>query len=196
MEQLKGTYYRQTGTHDFCGCEILPPPTYEIERIMIDHVEFFEEIKINGQKKQNAFVVTFAKNPYTTLPFCLNSGNSKRLAKQTWDVKLADGSTVQGRIDLVRNFPVRLCRELTRDPSDGGQIYGLRISKIPAAAESAKPAPAASQKKVLPEDKVDVVINWAKEKGKTIADVEELYEMNQKVHDAIVKALSVEDLPE
>ena len=195
MDNQLGNYYRKTGSHDFCGCEILPPPKYEIERIVIDHIVFHNEIKINGQKKQNAFVAYFAPNPYTTLPFCLNSGNAKRLAKRTWSIVVEDGLECQGRIDLLHNIPVRLCRELTRDPSDGGQVYGLRISQLDPAPED---VPRPQKKKTITEDKVDVVVDWAKKNGKTIADIEAMYEMSQPIHDALVDALhgNEDDLPE
>lgn len=195
MDNQLGNYYRKTGSHDFCGCEILPPPKYEIERIVIDHIVFHNEIKINGQKKQNAFVAYFAPNPYTTLPFCLNSGNAKRLAKRTWSIVVEDGLECQGRIDLLHNIPVRLCRELTRDPSDGGQVYGLRISQLDPAQEE---APRPQKKKTITEDKVDVVVEWAKKNGKTIADIEAMYEMSQPIRDALVDALhgNEDDLPE
>lgn len=196
MENQLGNYYRKTGIHDFCGCEILPPPKYEIERIVIDHIVFHDEIKINGQKKQNAFVAYFAPNPYTTLPFCLNSGNAKRLAKKTWSIVVEDGLECQGRIDLLHNIPVRLCRELTRDPSDGGQVYGLRISLFEPA-----PAPAPAKKKVVTDDKIDATIAWAKKNGFTIEQVAETLDFaNETVKNAIADALSApevkEDLPE
>ena len=173
MDNQLGNYYRKTGNHDFCGCEILPPPKYEIERIVIDHIIFHEEIRINGQKKQNAFVAYFAPNPYTTLPFCLNSGNAKRLAKKTWSIIVEDGLECQGRIDLLHNIPVRLCRELTRDPSDGGQVYGLRISQLDPAPES---VPAQPQKKVITDDKVSVILEWANKNGLTLADIAKQYD--------------------
>lgn len=196
MDNQLGNYYRKTGIHDFCGCEILPPPKYEIERIVIDHIVFHDEIKINGQKKQNAFVAYFAPNPYTTLPFCLNSGNAKRLAKKTWSIVVEDGLECQGRIDLLHNIPVRLCRELTRDPSDGGQVYGLRISLLDPA-----PAPAPAKKKVVTDDKIDATIAWAKKNGFTIEQVAETLDFaNETVKNAIADALSApevkEDLPE
>lgn len=198
MNNQLGTYYRKAGNHDYCGCEILPPPKYEIERIVIDHVSFFDEIRINGQKKQNTFVAYFAPNPYTNLPFCLNSGNSKRLAKRTWSVIVEDGLECQGRIDLLHNIPVRLCRELTRDPSDGGQVYGLRISQLDPAPETAAPA----AKKVITEDKIQVTVDWAKKNGKTLDDIAAMYDFeSDAVHDAVADALSApapttEDLPD
>lgn len=187
MENQLGNYYRKTGIHDFCGCEILPPPKYEIERIIIDHVVFHEEIKINGQKKQNAFVAYFAQNPYTKLPFCLNSGNAKRLAKQTWNNIVEDGTECQGRIDLLHNIPVRLCRELTRDPSDGGQVYGLRISKLAPAPE------ATSQLKPLTEDRIPAAVKWMQENGKGIEDVKKIYLLAPDIEEKLIAAS--DDLP-
>ena len=189
MDNQLGNYYRKTGIHDFCGCEILPPPKYEIERIVIDHIVFHNEIKINGQKKQNAFVAYFAPNPYTTLPFCLNSGNAKRLAKKTWSIVVEDGLECQGRIDLLHNIPVRLCRELTRDPSDGGQVYGLRISQLDPAPE----APA--QKKAIQENQIQTIVDWAKKNGYGIEKVAEKYDFaSDAVKQAIIDAL--DDLPQ
>ena len=192
MENQLGNYYRKTGIHDFCGCEILPPPKYEIERIVIDHIVFHNEIKINGQKKQNAFVAYFAPNPYTTLPFCLNSGNAKRLAKKTWSIVVEDGLECQGRIDLLHNIPVRLCRELTRDPSDGGQVYGLRISQLDPAPEA---APQPAQKKAIQEDQIQKIVDWAKKNGLNIDQIAEKYDFaSDAVKQAIIDQL--EDLPE
>ena len=58
-------------------------------------------------------------------------------------------------------------------------------------------APAATQptqkKKEVTEDKVQVVIEWAQKNGKTIEDIEKMYDMSQPVRDAIADALS--DLP-
>ena len=196
MAEHLGTYYRQTGNHDYCGCEILPPPSYEIERIIIERIQFHKEIRINGQKKQNAFVAYFSANPYTTLPFCLNSTNAKRLAKQSWNTIVEDGLECQGRIDLLKNFPVRLNRELTRDPSDGGQIYGLRISKYPAAdaPESSTPvATPAAQKKVITEAVLEKTVAWAKGKGMTFEQVAEIFDFEgEAIKDAVADALSPE----
>lgn len=178
------------------GCECLPGPRFEIERIVISRIDFKESIQVNGQKKENVFEAVFAPNPYTNLPFLLNSTNAKRIAKMFWDTPVQDGTPCEGRINLLENIPVRLCRELTRDPSDGGQVYGLRISKLPAAAEAPASAPAAPQKKVVPEDKVQAVIDWAKKENKTFADVAKVCDFaSEDVRAAIAKAL-VDDLPE
>lgn len=191
MDNQLGTYYRKAGNHDYCGCEILPPPKYEIERIVIDHVSFFDEIRINGQKKQNTFVAYFAPNPYTNLPFCLNSGNSKRLAKRTWSIIVEDGLECQGRIDLLHNIPVRLCRELTRDPSDGGQVYGLRISQLDPAPETAVPA----KKKVITADKVEAIVAWAKKGDLDIDGIAKKYDFeSDEVRQEIIKQLG--DFPD
>lgn len=186
-----GNYYRKTGTHDYVGCECLPPPKYEIGRIVIERVEFYNEIKINGQKKQNAFVAYFAPNPYTSLPFCLNSGNAKRLAKQTWNTIVEDGTECQGRIDLLKNVPVRLCRELTRDPSDGGQVYGLRISKYMPDPEPEPAAQAPAAKKVITDEVIEKTVKWAKGKGLTFEQLAEKFDFaNETVKDAVQDAMT------
>ena len=188
----EGVYYRMAGKITHAGCECLPGPRFEIERIVISHIDFKESIQVNGQKKENVFEAIFAPNPYTNLPFLLNSTNAKRIAKMFWDTPVQDGTPCEGRINLLENIPVRLCRELTRDPSDGGQVYGLRISKIPAAAEA--PAPAA--KKVITADKVETIVNWAKKNGFSIDQVAEKYDFeSDAVKDSIASSLK-DDLPE
>lgn len=184
MEDQRNIHYRVGGKLTHCGIECLPGGK-DIERIIIARIEYKESEMINGRTEKGVWVAHFAPNPYTQLPFILNSTNRKRLVKLY--------PQCEGYLARLENVAVRLTKEETRDVQDGGTTWGLRISKIPAAAEPAKAAPAAPQKKVLPEDKVQAVIDWAREKGKTVADLEALYEMSQPVHDAIVDALN--DLP-
>ena len=186
--EKKGVYYRMAGKITHAGCECLPAPNFEIERIIISHIDFKDSIKVNGQTKERVFEAFFAPNPYTDLPLLLNSTNAKRIAKQFWDTKVADGTPCEGRINLLENIPVRLCRELTRDPSDGGQVYGLRISQVPAAEEAAP-----ATRKQLPADKVDVVVKWALERGLALEEVEKKYEMSDEVRELVKSKL--EDLP-
>ena len=80
---------------------------------------------------------------------------------------------------------MRLTKEKCRDVQDGGETWGLRISKIPAAEE---------RKKEITEDKIDAVVKWAREKGKTLADIEETYVMSDAVRIALSEQL--DDLPE
>lgn len=77
-----------------------------------------------------------------------------------------------------------MTKELTRDPKDGGQVYGLRISPIPAKT----PEPA--EKIKCGEDMVETVVAWAKENGKTIDELTSIYEMTETVKNAIIDALN------
>lgn len=201
MEQ--GVYYRRGSKSDFAAVDMLPGGA-DIPRIVIEKITFHEDISINGRKDKEIFTAKFAQNPWCNKEMVLNSTNKSRIAKMYWNTPVEDGTPCEGRINLLKNIAVRLTKEEARDVQMGGTTYGLRISKIGPASEQemqkwmvehgfAKPAPAAPQKKVLPEDKVQAVIDWAREKGKTVADLEALYEMSQPVHDAVVDALN--DLP-
>lgn len=203
MDQI-GTYYKRGSKSDFAAVDMLPGGK-DIPRIIISKITFHEQITINGRKETEIFTATFAPNPWCSKDFVLNSTNKARIAKAHWNDIVEDGTACEGRIDLLKNIAVRLTKEEARDIQNGGTTFGLRVSKIGPASEQemqkwmvehgfAKPASAAPQKKVLPEDKVQAVIDWAKEKGKTVADLEALYEMSQPVRDAIVDALN--DLPE
>lgn len=179
-----GIHYRTGGKLTHCGCECLPQGQ-DIPRIIIEKIEFRDREQINGRTEMGVWVATFAPNPYTKLPFILNSTNRRRLAKMF--------PQVDGCINLLKNIPVRLTREKTRDVQDGGETWGLRISKMPAAPEpkAAAPAPAKpAAKKVITEDKVDAVVAWAKENGKTVADIEAVYDMSEVVKNAIIDALA------
>ncbi len=143
----KGIHYRTGGKLSHSGCEILPEGK-DIEYIVIEKVEFKETEEIAGRKETGVWIATFAPNPYTKLPMVLNSTNRKRLSK------LANNEY----INLIKNFPVRLCKEACKDAQDGGMTVGLRISKIPATrptttkspvATETVAKPAAPQKKVL-----------------------------------------------
>lgn len=201
MEQ--GVYYRRGSKSDFAAVDMLPGGA-DIPRIVIEKITFHEDISINGRKDKEIFTAKFAQNPWCNKEMVLNSTNKSRIAKMYWNTPVEDGTPCEGRINLLKNIAVRLTKEEARDVQMGGTTYGLRISKIGPASEQemqkwmvehgfAKSAPAAPQKKVLPEDKVQAVIDWAREKGKTVADLEALYEMSQPVHDAVVDALN--DLP-
>lgn len=189
--EKEGVYYRMAGHITHAGCECLPAPHFEIGRIIISHIDFKDSIQVNGQRKENVFEAYFAPNPYTNLPFLLNSTNAKRIAKMFWDTKVEDGTPCEGRINLLKDIPVRLCRELTRDPSDGGQVYGLRISKLPASPESA-PKPKALP--VLTADKVEAAKNWMAQNGKTIDDVKKQYLVPADLEAKLKE--SDEDLPD
>lgn len=182
MEDQRNIHYRTGGKLTHCGVECLPNGN-DIERIVIAKIEYKESEMINGRSENGVWVAHFAPNPYTNLPMLLNATNRKRLVKQFPD---CDGYPAR-----LENVAVRLTKEKTRDVQDGGETWGLRISKLPAADA---PAPAPAQKKEIPEDKIQTVVDWAKKNGKTMADIEVMYNMSQTVHDAIADAL--DDLPE
>lgn len=176
MEDQRNIHYRKGGRLTHCGVECLPDGK-DIERIIIARIEYKESEMINGRTENGVWVAHFAKNPYTDLPMLLNATNRKRLVKLFPE---CDGYPAR-----LENVPVRLTREKTRDIIDGGETWGLRISKIPASAE---------QKKVVTEDKVQAVVDWAVKNGLTVEQVAEKYDFaSDTVREAIVDALN--DLP-
>ena len=182
MQDQRNIHYRVGGKLTHCGVEVLPGGK-DIERIIIARIEYKESEMINGRTENGVWVAHFAQNPYTTLPFILNATNRKRLVKQFPDC--------DGYIARLENVPVRLTKERTRDVQDGGETWGLRISKIPAAAESAP-----AKKKVITEDKVGVIVEWAKNQGYGIDNVAKMYDFaNDSVRELINNAL-IDDLPE
>lgn len=188
MDNQENIHYRVGGKLTHAGVEMLPEGK-DIPRIIIERIEYKESEMINGRSEFGVWVAHFAQNPYTSLPFILNATNRKRLIKQFPE---CDGYPAR-----LKNIPVRLTKEKCRDVQDGGETWGLRISKTPAEQES---APAAQSKKVITEDKIDVVVKWAKENGKTIGDISHMYDFaSDTVKDAIADALGQkpkDDLPE
>lgn len=164
-ESVKGTHYRMGGKLTHAGVECLPEGK-DIERIVIERIDFKESENVAGRTEKNVWVATFAKNPYTELGMILNSTNRKRIVKLFPECN--------GYIDRLRNIPVRLTKELTRDPSTGDDTYGLRISKIPA---SALPK--------LPDEKIEGCKKWLGE-GHTIEELKSMY----TVSDEQIKLLS------
>lgn len=162
-----------------CGVECLPQGQ-DIPRIVIERIEYKEKEMINGRSEEGVWVAHFAQNPYTNLPFILNATNRKRLIKQFPE---CDGYPAR-----LKNIAVRLTKERCRDVQDGGETWGLRISKLPAEG----PAP----KKVITDDKVGTIVDWAKKNGYTIDKVAEKYDFaSESVRKTIALALS-NDLPE
>lgn len=179
MEDQRNIHYRKGGKLTHCGVECLPDGK-DIERIIIARIEYKESEMINGRTENGVWVAHFAPNPYTDLPFILNATNRKRLVKQFPE---CDGYPAR-----LENVAVRLTREKTRDVQDGGETWGLRISKIPAAAAEAP------KKKVVPESKIDAIVEWAQKNGYDFEKVAEVYDFeSDTVRDAIADALN--DLP-
>lgn len=179
----KMIHYRTGGRLTHCGVECLPNGR-DIERIIIARIEYKESEMINGRTENGVWVAHFAPNPYTSLPMLLNATNRKRLVKQFPE---CDGYPAR-----LENIPVRLTKEKTRDVQDGGETWGLRISKIPASPED---APKPAQRKVITEDKIDAVVKWAKENGISVDAIANDYDFaSDTVRQAIADAL-VDDLP-
>lgn len=180
MTQIQeNIHYRTGGKLTHCGVECLPNGA-DIERIVIEHIEYKDTESINGRVEQGVWIAHFAPNPYTALPFILNATNRKRLVKQFPEC--------EGYPARLKNIAVRLTKERCRDVQDGGETWGLRISKLPASEEKAP------QKKVITSDKIQVIVDWASKNNKTIADIEAMYDFESgAVRQSIVDAL--DDLP-
>lgn len=190
MEDQKSIHYRVGGKLTHAGVEMLPGGK-DIERIIIASIEYKESEVINGRTEKGVWVAHFAPNPYTNLPLILNSTNRKRLVKLYPDC--------DGYLARLENVAVRLTKEETRDVQDGGTTWGLRISKIPASDAPTTTAQPKKEKKVITKDKVDTIINWARENGKTIDDISSMCDFeSDSVKNAIASALSSpnDDLPE
>lgn len=186
MEDQRNIHYRTGGKLTHCGCECLPGGK-DIERIIIARIEYKESETINGRTETGVWIAHFAQNPYTALPLVLNATNRKRLVKLFPDC--------DGYIARLENVPVRLTREKTRDVQDGGETWGLRISKIPASDAPASPAPAAAAKKVIQESQIQTIVDWANKNKKTIEQIAEKYDFaSDAVKQAIIDAL--DDIPE
>lgn len=182
MESQENIHYRVGGRLTHCGVECLPQGK-DIPRIIIERIEYKEKEMINGRAEEGVWVAHFAPNPYTKLPFILNATNRKRLIKQFPDC--------EGYPARLKNIAVRLTKERCRDVQDGGETWGLRISRLPAEEEQAP------QKKVITEDKVDVIVSWALNNNKTLEDVARQYDFaSDEVKEAVRKGIVNDDLPE
>lgn len=182
MEDQRNIHYRVGGRLTHCGVECLPNGK-DIERIIIARIEYKESEMINGRTEKGVWVAYFAQNPYTNLPMILNATNRKRLVKLFPEC--------EGYPARLQNVPVRLTKELTRDAQDGGDTWGLRISKLPAAPEA---APHAKVLPILTADKIEAAKNWMAQNGKTIEDVKKQYQVPADLEAKLKE--SDEDLPD
>lgn len=198
VQNQENIHYRAASKATHSGVEVLKGHK-EVPRIIIERVEYVENISINGRTEKCAFVAYFQpNNGFAELPMIINQTNARRLTKLYPDC--------QGYLARLKNVAVRLTSEPCKDPNGGGQTVGLRISQIPAASEQemqqwlvdngyAQPA----QKKVITEDKVQVIVDWAKKNGMGIEQVAAQYDFeSDTVRDAITDALNTnnDDLPE
>ena len=168
----QGIHYRTGGKLTHAGCEMLPNGK-DIEYIVIERIEYKEEESIGGRMERGVWVAYFAKNPYTNLPMVLNSTNRKRIAKLFPEV--------EGSINLLKNVAVRLTREKTRDVQDGGETWGLRISRMPAKK------PVAPKKDVLTEQHANWVkcVKWLAD-GKDIESLRGKYDITKEIEEKLV----------
>lgn len=173
-------HFRTGGNITHAGIEVLPSGK-DIEYIVLESIEFKERERINGRNQDGVWIGHFAPNPYTSLPWVINSTNRRRLAKLFPEC--------EGYLARLRNVAIRLTKEKTRDPQDGGECWGLRVSLIPAKKTD---APA---KKVIQESQISAVVDWARNNGLNIDNIAEKYDFaSNDVRQTIIDNL--EDLPE
>lgn len=211
INKMLGTYYKKGTKSDYASVDILPGGQ-DILRITIESIEFHESLRVNGRQEKDVWLFKFAPNPFTEKAMVANVTNRTRVAKAHWNDIVEDGRPCEGRIDLLHNIPVRLTKEEARDVQNGGTTYGLRISRYPAASEEEMQqwlvengyaqAPAPAAKKVITEDKVAVIVEWALKNGLDMAAIKERYDFeSQTVEDAVADGIGAkqqesDDLPE
>lgn len=162
----EGQHWRIAHPLSHSGAEILPDGK-DIEYIVIDRIEYKVGEEINGKKSQKAEVIChFKPNPYTNKPIVLNVTNCTTLTK------LNGGDN---KLNLIKDFPIRLTRAMTRDVRSGENIWGLRISKTPAK----KPEPP-KKKPLTPNDKekMEKALDYLKNGG-SMDKIKESYELNK-----------------
>lgn len=208
---MLGTYYKKGTKSDYASVDILPGGQ-DILRITIESIEFHESLRVNGRQEKDVWLFKFAPNPFTEKAMVANVTNRTRVAKAHWNDIVEDGQPCEGRIDLLHNIPVRLTKEEARDVQNGGTTYGLRISRYPAATEEEMQqwlvengyaqAPAPAAKKVITEDKVGVIVEWALKNGLDMAAIKAKYDFeSQTVEDAVADGIAAkpqesDDLPQ
>ena len=101
-QSQENIHYRTGGKLTHCGVECLPNGA-DIERIVIERIEYKDSESIYGRIENGVWIAHFAPNPYTNLPFILNATNRKRLVKQFPE---CDGYPAR-----LKNVAVRLTKE-------------------------------------------------------------------------------------
>lgn len=167
----QGIHYRTGGKLTHAGCEMLPNGR-DIEYIIIERIEFKDRENVGGRTEQGVWIAHFAKNDYTKLPMVLNATNRKRIAKLFPEV--------EGHINLLKNIAVRLTREKTRDVQDGGETWGLRISRNPAK----KPDTPKKDSLYKGHPNWDKCVAWLVS-GKEIESLRGKYEITKEVEDLL-----------
>lgn len=195
VQNQENIHYRAASKATHSGVEVLKGER-EIPRIIIERIEYVENISINGRTEKCAFVAYFQPgNGFADLPMIINQTNARRLTKLYPDC--------QGYLARLKNIAVRLTSEPCKDPNGGGTTVGLRIGQIPPASEQEMrkwmiehgyAQAVQPQKKEITADKVAVTVDWAKKNGKTIDDIAAMYDFeSDTVKQAIIDQL--DDLP-
>lgn len=194
VQNQENIHYRAASKATHSGVEVLKGER-EIPRIIIERIEYVENISINGRTEKCAFVAYFQPgNGFANLPMIINQTNARRLTKLYPDC--------QGYLARLKNIAVRLTSEPCKDPNGGGTTVGLRIGQIPPVSEQEMQKwmvehgyaqPTQSQKKEITADKVAVTVEWAKKNGKTIDDIAKMYNMSEEIRKQISESLSPSD---
>lgn len=176
--QEEGIHYRQGGKLTHCGIECLPGGR-DIQYIVIERIEYKDSEEVAGRRESNVWVAHFASNQYTKLPMILNATNRKRIAKLYPECN--------GYINLLRNIPVRLTKEKCRDVQDGGETWGLRISKTRPTVPS-RTVPAEARPTITLEDSnvieqaVKYIVN-----GGSMEEIKRKYDFSAEVEKFIMQ---------
>lgn len=194
VQNQENIHYRAASKATHSGVEVLKGER-EIPRIIIERIEYVENISINGRTEKCAFVAYFQPgNGFANLPMIINQTNARRLTKLYPDC--------QGYLARLKNIAVRLTSEPCKDPNGGGTTVGLRIGQIPPASEQEMrkwmiehgyAQPVQLQKKDITADKVAVTVEWAKKNGKTIDDIAKMYNMSEDIRKQISESLAPSD---
>lgn len=194
VQNQENIHYRAASKATHSGVEVLKGER-EIPRIIIERIEYVENISINGRTEKCAFVAYFQPgNGFANLPMIINQTNARRLTKLYPDC--------QGYLARLKNIAVRLTSEPCKDPNGGGTTVGLRIGQIPPVSEQEMQKwmvehgyaqPVQPQKKDITADKVAVTVEWAKKNGKTIDDIAKMYNMSEDIRKQISESLAPSD---
>lgn len=194
VQNQENIHYRAASKATHSGVEVLKGER-EIPRIIIERIEYVENISINGRTEKCAFVAYFQPgNGFADLPMIINQTNARRLTKLYPDC--------QGYLARLKNIAVRLTSEPCKDPNGGGTTVGLRIGQIPPASEQEMrkwmiehgyAQAVQPQKKEITADKVAVTVEWAKKNGKTIDDIAKMYNMSEDIRKQISESLAPSD---
>lgn len=194
VQNQENIHYRAASKATHSGVEVLKGER-EIPRIIIERIEYVENISINGRTEKCAFVAYFQPgNGFANLPMIINQTNARRLTKLYPDC--------QGYLARLKNIAVRLTSEPCKDPNGGGTTVGLRIGQIPPVSEQEMQKwmvehgyaqPTQPQKKEITADKVAITVEWAKKNGKTIDDIAKMYNMSEDIRKQISESLAPSD---